>query len=62
MICCIVYLTNYVVFKIDLPFVVVVVINVILNDGSEGKGGGGGGMMGGWEGTRERIGSLFLNL
>ena len=35
----------------------------ILNDGSEEKGGGGGGwgMKGGWEGTRERMGSLFLN-
>ena len=54
----IVYLTyNYVVFKIDLHYFTIV-INVILNDGSEGKGGGG--MMGGWEGTRERIGSLFF--
>ena len=29
--------------------------------GVKGGGGGGGGMMGGWEGTRERMGSLFLN-
>ena len=55
------YCISHIVFKIDLHYFIIV-INVILNDGSEGKGGGGGGMMGGWEGTRERIGSLFLNL
>ena len=56
-------IVSHIVFKIDLHYFIIV-INVILNDGSEGNGGGGGGggMMGGWEGTRERIGSLFLNL
>ena len=56
---CIVYLTNMLYSRLICIFYVV--INVILNDGSEEKGGGGSGMMGGWEGTRERMGSLFLN-
>ena len=51
-------------FKIDLHFVVV--INIILNDGSEGKGGGGGerwddGRVGGYEGENGIVVFKFMN-
>ena len=56
------YCISHIVFKIDLHYLIIV-INDILNDGSEGKGGGrwDDGRVGGYEGDNWIFVFKFMN-